>query len=153
MMQPRNTKCSNLYLGHDKADKVGRDLHDKGSRGYMNLGDFAYSPIALLLAPNELQNTKRSEQSCNKEIHLTPRNFPIYLNRECFFDIAVTNHPTTLYFMKHPWGAIWDSKASEREMLRFSLLRKNSSTILDGFKRNKTGWNEGDQLGEEEIET
>lgn len=45
--------------------------------------------------------------------------------------------------MKHPWGAIWGSKASERDAKIF-IIEKNSSTILDGFKGNKTGWNEGD---------
>lgn len=118
----------------------------------MHLGNYTYSPIALLVAPNEFQNTRGPEQSCNKEIHLTPRNFPMDLNRECFFDTAVTNHSTTLYFMKYPWGAIWGSKASERDAKIF-IIKKNSSTILDGFKGNKTGWNEGDQLGQQEIET
>lgn len=108
----------------------------------MDLGDFAYSLTALLLAPNELQNTKGSEWSCNKEIHLTPRNFPTYLNRECVFDTAVTNHPTTLYFMKHPWGAIWGSKASERDAKIFIIEKKTlvlfwmdlKGIRLDGMK-------------------
>ena len=42
-------------------------------------------------------------------------------------------------------------QASERDAKIF-VIEKNSSTILDGFKGNKTGWNEGDQLVQQEIE-
>ena len=123
-IQPRNTKYYSIYVGQDKAEKVDGDLHKKGPCGYILLGNYTYFPIALLVAPNEPQNTRGSEWSCNKEIHLTPRNFPIYLNRECFFDTTVTNHSTTLYFMKHPWGAIQGSKASERDAKIFHYREK-----------------------------
>lgn len=60
------------------------------------------------------------------------------MNGECFADTTIRNHPTALYFMKHPWGAICSSKASDRDAKIF-IIEKNSGNILDGFKGNKTG--------------
>lgn len=65
----------------------------------------------------------------------------MYVNRECFFDKTITNHPTALYFMKHPCGAIYSSKASERDAKIF-IIEKNFYSILDGFKGNETGMKE-----------
>lgn len=103
----------------------------------IHMSEKLYIPFySSLCGSHQPQNTKGSEQSCNKEIHLTPKNFPIYLNRECFFDITVTNHPTTFYFTVDPWGVIYDSKASERNAKIF-IIEKTCGNILAGFKGNR----------------
>lgn len=88
------------------------------------------------MVPINLRILKALSSLAIKKSFLTPKNFPIYLNRECFFDITVTNHPTTFYFMVDPWGVIYDSKASERNAKIF-IIEKTCGNILAGFKGNR----------------